>query len=154
MANKNQKLVLGQVNSKVKAFASLGNIPPPGQGWINGIRTALNMTLEQLAGKIGISAQSLSEIEKREKGGSVNIKSLKQISKALNMKLVYAILPQQGDLENMIEETAFKKAKEIVNRTTQTMALEDQAVTGTRLEQIIEDKKNELIIEMPKYLWD
>jgi predicted DNA-binding mobile mystery protein A len=154
MAYKNQKLILGQVNAKVKRINQLGNIPPPGQGWINGIRIALNMTMEQLADKLNMTTQSISEAEQREREGTITLKSLSQIANALNMKLFYAIIPENGDLDEKIEKAAFEKATQIVKRTSQTMALEDQASSETIIQQMIKDKKEQLIAEMPKLIWE
>ena len=154
MAGKNQKLVLTQVDSKLKGFSGVVNLPKPGAGWIHAIRTALNMTLEQLAKKIGITPQSLKDFEKREKEGTISLKSLEQVAVALNMKLIYAIAPAEGTLEDIVNDKATEKAQEIVNRTALTMELEDQGNTPGRLMQAFEDKKNKLKNEMPKFLWD
>jgi predicted DNA-binding mobile mystery protein A len=154
MAYKNQRLILQQVDAKIKALPAIHRIPPPGQGWINGIRTALGMTLDQLATKLGITAQSLKEAELREMEGSITLKSLRQIAAALNMHFAYAIVPDDGTLEDIINKKVEERAAEIVSRTSQTMALEDQENSAERLQMVLEEKKIELKSEMPKYLWD
>lgn len=154
MEQKNRKLILGQVNSKVNAVSQLGNISPPGQGWINGIRTALNMTMEQLGEKLNMTAQSISEAEQRERDGTITLKSLTRIANALEMKLSYAIIPEKGDLIAKVERAALEKATQIVKRTSQTMALEDQASNEKIVQQMIKDKKEQLINEMPKLIWE
>lgn len=154
MANKNQRLILQQIDAKIKALPDIHRIPPPGQGWINGIRTALGMTLDQLASKLGITPQSLKEAELRELEGSITLKSLRQISEALNMQFGYAIVPAHGTLEDIIDRKVDEKAAEIVSRTSQTMALEDQENSPERLQRVLDEKKIELKATMPKYLWD
>jgi predicted DNA-binding mobile mystery protein A len=154
MKTVNRKLVLQQVDSKMKPFSGLVGIPRPGQGWIQAIRTALNMTQEQLAGKMGITAQSLSDFEKREKNGTITLNSLQQVAKALDMDLVYAIAPKNETLEQIIDKTATVKARQIVARTARTMELEDQANNPEALARAFEEKKNELKNEIPKFLWD
>ena len=154
MKTVNRKLVLQQVDSKMKPFRALVNIPRPGEGWIHAIRTALNMTQEQLAGKMGITTQSLSDFEKREKNGTITLHSLQQVAKALNMELVYAIVPWEETLEEIIDKKAGEKAQEIVNRTAKTMELEDQGNDKGTLIRAFENKKNELKNEMPKFLWE
>ena len=52
------------------------------------ILTALDMSMQQLGNKLSISKQGIQDIEKREKDGSITIKSLKEIAKAMDMKLV------------------------------------------------------------------
>jgi hypothetical protein len=72
----------------------------------------------------------------------------------MDMRLVYAIIPKEGTLDEMIDLKAEEKAREIVNRTNTTMALEDQENAKTRLMNAYIEKKNELKTEMPKFLWD
>src|SRR5450755_1256084 len=142
MEAKNRKLVLQQIDSKIKPFSGLENIPGPGNGWINGIRTALNMTLEQLAKKMGITKQSLQDFEKREKQGTITLNTIRQVATALDMKLIYAIVPKEGSLEEKVENRVWEKAKEIVDRTSNTMELEDQANEPGRIMRAYEEKKS------------
>jgi predicted DNA-binding mobile mystery protein A len=154
MKTVNRSLVLKQVDNKMKPFSGLAGIPRPGEGWIQAIRTALNMTQEQLAKKMDITAQSLSDFEKREKNGTITLHSLQQVAKALNMELVYAIVPREETLEEIIDKKAAEKAREIVNRTAKTMELEDQGNEPGALLRAFENKKNELKNEMPRFLWE
>jgi predicted DNA-binding mobile mystery protein A len=154
MKTVNRKLVLQQVDNKIQPFSRLAGISPPGNGWIQAIRTALNMTQEQLAGKMGITAQSLSDFEKREKNGTITLHSLQLVAKALDMDLVYAIAPRGKTLEEIVDKKAGEKAQEIVNRTTKTMELENQENDQRTIKRAFENKKNELKNEIPKFLWD
>jgi predicted DNA-binding mobile mystery protein A len=138
----------------MKELAPLATIPAPGKGWINGIRTALNMTLDQLAGKLGMTLQSVKGIETREQQGTITLKSLKEAADALDMKLVYALVPKEKSLSDIVEDKVSGKAREIIERTSNSMALEDQEIEQSRLMHAIDEKKNELRSEMPKFLWD
>ena len=140
----NRKLVREQVDNKMRPYNPLAGIPTPGDGWIHAIRTALNMTQEQLAKRIGIKAQSLSDFEKREKNGTITLHSLQQVAKALNMELVYAIASKEETLEEIIDKKAAEKAREIVNRTAKTMELEGQGNDPGELKRAFENKRNEL----------
>jgi predicted DNA-binding mobile mystery protein A len=154
MNTKNRRLILQQLDTKMTVLSPLGTIPAPGTGWIKSIRTALHMTLEQLARKLDITLQSVREIETREQQGTITLKSLKEAADALDMKLVYALVPKDKTLAEIVEDKVSKKAQEIVNRTSNSMALEEQENEKSRLMQAFEEKKNELRNEMPKYLWD
>lgn len=154
MNTKNRRLILQQLDSKMKSLTPLATIPAPSSGWIHSIRTTLNMTLEQLAKKLGITLQSLKDFETREKQGTITLKSLKEVAGALDMKLVYALVPKDKSLIDIVEDKVWEKAKDIVNRTSDSMVLEDQGNEKGRLMQAFEDKKNELRNEMPKFLWD
>jgi predicted DNA-binding mobile mystery protein A len=154
MAKQTRQLVLQQLDQKINTLKAAVSVPPPGRGWIHGVRTALNMTLEQLATKMSITPQSLQDFEKREKQGTITLRSLQQVARALDLQFVYGFVPAEGTLEDKVKAKAIEKAQEIVNRTAQTMELEDQGNEKDQLLKAFTDKKNELMQEIPKFLWD
>jgi predicted DNA-binding mobile mystery protein A len=151
---KKQKLILEQLDRKIKDVKALDSVVIPSEGWIYSIRNALGMSLRQLGKKLGITAQSVKEIEVREKNGTVSLTVLRQVAASLDMKLVYAFIPKSGSLEKMIENRAMEIATEIVRRTSASMILEDQGNSETRLRKSIQEKTAEIKQEMPKYIWD
>ena len=150
----NQNLQLQQLSSKIEPLASLQRVVAPPTGWIKAIRSALGMSLQQLGSKLSITKQSLHEIERREKDGSITLKLLNDAANALDMQLVYAFVPKDGTFEALIERKARELATKIVLRTSNTMKLEDQEVTKQRIEQAIQERTVMLKNEMPKALWD
>jgi predicted DNA-binding mobile mystery protein A len=152
----NKKLLLTQqLNAKIKAFAPAEYITsPPPTGWIKAIRTALGMSLAQLGKRLRITRQSVLEIERREKEGSITIKSLKEIATALDMQLVYGFVPNDGSLDALIEKKAKELAHKIVLRTSNTMILEDQGNSEERIDQAIKERTAIIKNELPKMLWD
>ena len=151
---KNKSLQLQQLNNKMTEFAKLGQVATPPTGWIKAIRMSLCMSMQQLGAKLAISKQGILDIEKREKEGSITIKSLREIAKALDMKLVYGFVPNDGSLDALIEKRAIQLAKEIVLRTSNTMHLEDQGNSKKRIEKAIKERAEIIKREMPKILWD
>ncbi len=154
MKNTKQKLLIEQIDRKLKVFRSLDSVIVPENGWINAVRIALKMSLRQLAERMKITSQSINEIEKREANGTITLKNLKEAAKALDMKLVYGFIPKEESIEKMIEKRAKEIAAEIVLRTSNTMKLEDQENSKTRINQSIKNKVDEITDKMPKYLWD
>jgi predicted DNA-binding mobile mystery protein A len=154
MNPRKQRLILEQVDRRLKPYTALADLQAPEQGWLYTIRQALNMSLRQIASKLEVSPQGVRAFEQREKNGSITIKSLKDIAEVMDLKLVYILLPKNGSLEEMVKKKAMKLAMEIVNRTDQTMALEDQANRRERIIKAVDEKTNELISGMPKNLWD
>jgi len=118
------------------------------------MRIALNMTLRQLGKRLHITAPSVKEIEDREKSGTISINVLKNFGEAMGMKFVYGFIPLKGSLEEMIQQQAYEVARSIVLRTATHMELEDQSVAKDHLEKAIQEKKNEIMRELPKYLWE
>lgn len=149
-----KSLQLQQLNSKMLVFASLKKVAMPPTGWIKAIRTALGMSMLQLGNKLQVSKQAIMDFEKREKDGSITIKSLREIGRAMDMQLVYGFVPNDGSLDALIEKRATELATRIVMRTAHTMNLEGQANSKKRIETAIRERAILLKHEMPKVLWD
>ena len=148
-----QKLLIEQVDKKLSLFKQVEKVVPPQKGWVYAIRTALKMSLRQLADRLKISYQSVNELEKREANGSITIKTLREVASALDMNLVYGFVPKGASIEKIIENRANEVAREIVLRTSNTMKLEDQENSDDRIEKAIKSKAEEIKNKMPKYLW-
>lgn len=149
-----KSLQLQQLNNKMLGFASLKQVAMPPTGWIKAIRTAIGMSMQQLGNKLNVSKQAVMDIEKREKDGSITIKSLREIARAMDMQLVYGFVPNDGSLDALIEKRATELATQIVMRTANTMKLEDQANSKKRIETAIRERAASIKNEMPKILWD
>ena len=150
----NRKIQIEQLEKKIKIYSSTKKVAEPPTGWLKAIRLALGMTLQQLADKLNITKQSVMEVERREKEGSVTIKTLRETAKALDMELVYGLVPKDGTLENLIERKARELAYKIVSRTSNTIQLEDQENSKERIEKAINERVATLKHELPKMLWD
>ena len=149
-----KSLQIQQLNGKMLAFASLQKVAPPPTGWIKAIRNAIGMSMLQLGNRLSITKQSVQDIERREKDGSVTIKALREAARALDMQLIYGFVPNDGSLELLIERKAKELATQIVMRTNNTMKLEDQENTKQRIEKAIQERTTIIKTEMPKTLWD
>jgi predicted DNA-binding mobile mystery protein A len=149
-----KKLQIDQLEAKLKPFANIDNVSQPPTGWVKATRLALGMSLQQLANKLSITKQSTQEMEKREREGTITIKSLREAAKALDMELVYGFAPKDGTLDALIDRKARELAVKIVFRTTNTMRLEDQENSQSRVKKAIEERTSILKNDMPKVLWD
>ena len=76
--------------------------------------------------------------------GTITLNTLRETAEALQMKLIYAIIPKEQSLEKLIESHARELAEKIVLRTSASMKLEDQENTNTRLAKAINEKIEEL----------
>ena len=151
---KKNKLQIEQLSNKLKPYQSLTNASRPSIGWVKTIRASIGMTLEQLGNKLGITRQSAQNLEKREAEESITIKALEEAAKALDMKLIYALVPKDETIEKLIEKKAKVLATQIVIRTSGTMNLEDQGNSPERIKKAIEERTREIIDGMPKAIWD
>lgn len=149
-----QSLQIQQLDNKMLAFAGLQKLAPPPMGWLKAARTTLGMSLQQVSKRLSITRQSMQELEQREKDGSITLTSLREAARALDMQLVYALVPKDGSLEELINRKARELATQIVLHTSNSMKLEDQENSQQRIEKAIEERAAIIKYEMPKTLWD
>ena len=150
----NKKLMVEQLDRKLEKLNVLKDLEVPSKGWINAIRTSLNMSLVQLARRLNKTSVSVKEIEEREQNKTITLKKLIEVGEALDLQLVYGFIPRESSIETMIDKRAQQVARDIVMRTSHTMKLEEQENREERLRQAINDRADILKQEMPKHLWD
>lgn len=153
MRNK-KKLLIEQLDQKLANFKEAGMVLVPQKGWVNTIRTTLNMTRDQLGDKLDLTKGAIQKIEEREATGQITINKLKDVGNALNMNFIYGFIPKDGTIESLIDLKAEKLARKIVLRTNQNMKLENQGISEDKIDQSINDLANEIKREMRKSLWD
>ncbi|CAN5296049.1 hypothetical protein BH09BAC5_BH09BAC5_04470 [soil metagenome] len=149
-----KKLILEQLDRKLKAFQPIKKTLVPEKGWIYSIRKALNMNLGQLGKKLNISTQGAKKIEEREANESISIKSLREAGNALDMQLVYGFVPKSGTLVNLVNTKAEELARKIVLRTSNNMKLENQENSSVQIQNAIIELTSDIKREMRKSLWD
>lgn len=149
-----KSLQVQQLNTKMLSFAILQEVTIPPTGWIRAIRTTIGMSMRQLGKKLNVTKQGIMDIENRERDGSITLKSLREIARVMDMQLVYGLVPNDGSLDALIDKKAVEVAKQVVMRSAQTMALEDQANSSIRIETAIRERAEAIKSEMPKILWD
>lgn len=149
-----KKLLIEQLDQKLAKFKDAGMVLVPQKGWINTIRTTLNMTRDQLGAKLKLTKGAIQKIEEREAAGQITINKLRDIGLALDMQFVYGFVPKDGTIDNLINSKAEKLAQEIVLRTNQNMKLENQGIGNDKIKVSIKDLANEIKREMRKSLWD
>lgn len=149
-----RKLLLEQLDRKLKPFYGAEIVIIPDNGWINTIRTTINMTLEQLGRKLKMTKQGVKRIEESEAAGTITIKSLKEVGNALEMKFVYGFVPLDGTIDSLLNRKSKILAEKIILRTNHNMMLEDQEIGKENLKRAIEELSQEIKIELKKTIWD
>jgi predicted DNA-binding mobile mystery protein A len=153
MRNK-RKLLIEQLDQKLIPFLETRKILVPERGWVNTIRTTLNMTMAQLGTKLNMTRQGVKRIEESEANGTITLNSLKEVANVMDLKFVYALVPKNGTIDDLIEIKADKLAQKIVLRTNQNMKLEDQGIGDDKISKTIKDLANEIKRELRRSLWD
>ena len=75
-----RKLLIEQLERKLKVFSGSDTVVVPDSGWVNTIRTTLNMTLEQLGKKLNMTKQGIKKLEDNESAGTITLNSLKEVA--------------------------------------------------------------------------
>ena len=149
-----RKLLIEQLDRKLKPFLGSEMVIIPDNGWINTIRTTINMTLEQLGKKLNMTKQGVKRIEESEAAGTITLKSLKEVGNVLEMKFVYGFVPIDGSIDSLLDRKSRILAEKIILRTNHNMMLEDQEIEKGNLNNAIEDLSKEIKFELKKAIWD
>lgn len=124
----------------------------PAGGWVRAVRESLGMSLSQLAERLGVAAQSVHALERREVAGSVTLDALRKAADALDADLVYAVVPRRP-IPELLRRQAERVAEVTVGRVAHSMALEDQVVTEQERRRQVQELADEFMRKPPRSLW-
>jgi len=125
----------GQINRRIQGLRSIKEKATVREGWIKYMRSALGLTLEELAKLLSITKAGVAQAERREVNGEVSISTLKKMAEAMECDFVYAFVPKK-ELKTLIHDKAFEKATKTLGIADLHMKLENQKVEGDELERI------------------
>lgn len=125
----------------------------PKEGWIATVRKALGMSGAQLAQRYGVGRARISQAERSERVGGITLKALEGIAESMNCRLVYAVIPKDGSIEELIAKQAQRRANAVVDRAKTHMALEAQSLPEEGNQEQIDSLAEELARTMPGHLW-
>lgn len=123
-----------RLDERLEAMKPAGRLSPPHKGWVRAIRDALGMSGRQLGARMGITAQSVAELERSEALGTIRLNTLRRAAAALDCTLVYALVPNTS-LAETVETRTRRLALHALGQVSHSMALEDQAVSERDLEE-------------------
>jgi len=149
-----KRLQIELLDKKLYHFQGLSESRAPAQGWIRFIRQSIGMSMRQLGSRLNIRPQSVADLEKREAEGKVTLHALRDAAEALDMKLVYAIVPKHGTVNDLVHGQARKLALDAVRRTSISMSLEDQSVSRDELLREVDNLAEDLIRNKSRSFWD
>jgi len=117
-----------RLDERFRRLRPLADKPRPHKGWIRAIRDALGMSSTELAARIGVSQQRVSQMEHSEVQETITLETLRRAANALDCDLVYVLEPRTS-LEEAVREQAHKKAARHLAPLAHHSRLEDQALT-------------------------
>jgi predicted DNA-binding mobile mystery protein A len=145
-----QRQAEGKINQASRAAQAFAK---PLGGWIATFQEAIGMSAPALAERLGVSRNSVYSSVQNEQAGTISLNQLDKLAEAMGGKLVYAIIPREGPVEEIVMAQARKKARRIVQRTHAHTALEEQTEGLGSLEEMIEEVARDIAFDRPRDLW-
>lgn len=116
-----------QLDKRLNVLRNMEEFSRPPRGWVRAIREALGMTTAQLARRMGVSQPRIATLEQAEARGAITLETLENAARALDCRLVYALVPREP-LDVLVEERARRLAQKRIEAISHSMALEAQQV--------------------------
>lgn len=145
-----QKIIRKQISRRLDGLIELQKQFKGIDSWIDYVRSALGMSVVQLAGRLGLAQSSVSTSIKLEKEGRITVEKLREVANALDCDLVYGFVPRKK-VDEIVHDQAVKKTLQFMNEAETHMSLEDQKVLldkNERVKDLVEDRL------YSKHLWD
>lgn len=124
-----------QINRRIESIRTLKEKTFVREGWIKYMRSALGLTLEELAKLLSVTKASVAQAERREVDGEVSLSTLKKMAEAMDCDLVYAFVPRKN-MNTFIHDKAMDKARKALKIADLHMKLENQKVQGDEHERV------------------
>ncbi len=153
MVNRKGNLKRQQLDDALRVYPTAKSVTPPRSGWIRSIREALGMTQSQLGAKLGISRQSVQDFEKAEVERRITLDSLDRLARAMGCRLIYALTPETGSLDDLRTRRAEAIADAMLKPTTHSMKLEDQGVSNRTRQRQRKELIDTLLTGSARNLW-
>lgn len=132
------------LDARLTRLRALVDEPRPHRGWIRAIREALGMSTTELAARMGVSQSRIPAIERGEMSGSIKLDTLERAARALDCRLVYALVPR-STLDESVRQQARRKAAAHIAGVAHHMRLEDQTVSVGEADDQVDDLAAELV---------
>lgn len=153
MVNREGNLKRQQLDDALRVYPTAKSVTPPPSGWIRSIREALGMTQSQLGAKLGISRQSVQDFEKAEVERRITLERLDRLARAMGCRLVYALAPETGSLEDLRTRRAEAIADAMLKPTTHSMELENRGVSKRTRQRHRKELIDALLTGSARNLW-
>jgi predicted DNA-binding mobile mystery protein A len=153
VSERTRKIARTQLDEQLALFPREPGVQPPRGGWVRAIRTALGMPQGFLAKRLGISRQSIEDLERSEGERRISLERLDRLAAALGCRVVYALVPESDSLEGLRERQARVLADAQLGVSAHSMALEAQGVSEGVRERQLEQMVAELLSGPASKLW-
>lgn len=144
-----------QYQAKVdqSALGAVYGLQRPPEGWVASVRKALGISAAQLGRMVGRTRANISAAERSEQNDRITLQTMNTLAEAMGCRFVYAIVPGEGRIDDVLKARAREKARGIVSRASTHMALEKQSLTSGQIDTEIERLALDLLRDPPSDFW-
>lgn len=111
------------------------------------------MTQKQLGRRLEMTPQGVSELERQESAGKINLDTLSKAAEQMGCGVQYVLVPK-STLNDVVERQARKRAREKLLGINASQSLEDARLSNEQMQRSVDDLANELKLERARDLWD
>ena len=135
------------------AVSPMQRAKQPNEGWIATVRKTLGLSTTQLGRLVNRTRANISAAEQSERNGGATLRTMKTMAEAMGCRFVYAIVPAEGGVHDLIVAQARRKARALVVEAGTHMALEKQALPDQKTEEEVERIAREFLADQPSDFW-
>lgn len=153
MTDTKSRLKRMQLADALNKYPTSASAAQPRGGWVRAIREALGMTQAQLAGRAGVSRQSVQDFEQAEAKQRITLESLDKLARAMGCRLVYSLVPEHGTIDDLRQRRAEALAEALLKPADHSMKLEAQGVANDERERQRKLLAETLLAGSSRKLW-
>lgn len=111
MRKEQRPLAQRELDIKQRWFRVAGKQNRYRSAWLRDVRQALGVPVAELSRKLKVNPSVFFRLEEREQRKRVSLSTLERMAGAMDCKLVYAIVPKHGTLEQMGQDREWAKKR-------------------------------------------
>lgn len=152
LTKESQALLRRQIEAKLQGAKKTTLPQPPRKGWIQAIRTALGMSVAQLANRLSMTDSGVRKLESSEYQRTITLQTLDKVAEAMDCQVYYVLIPNDT-LENSRRKQAYQVAAAQLQKVAHSMSLESQCVSSDETAHQIEQEVKRLLTDESRKLW-
>ena len=87
---------------ETRQFQAARRVRPPTGGWLRKVRKTLGMCAASLAVDLGVGPSTIFQLERSEWNGTITLKRLRDLARAMECEVVYCVVPREGKFEDQL----------------------------------------------------
>jgi len=107
---KMQAVAQRELDRELRPFLTARRVYRPLGGWLRTVRKALGVSATAMAKDLRVSPSAIFQMERAEWKDKISLRGLEKAARAMSCKVVYAVVPYQGNFESQATENVKRLA--------------------------------------------